>query len=216
MPYFSKTYGRIGATSTSALVSANGGVFGPDQVRWDKQQLPTSITPVPATTSANTYGNAAYSYYARSVLHFVYTQAELAAAGWTVGCTISSFTYNIPILTAYPTVPSYAVGMCHTALTSGNLAAQGLTTVRVPTTQNHVLGTNTITLTAPFAWNGTSNLGISLAWGYPGGYNLSAYATSGAGTTFRSGLDTAGTYAITDAATTSITGRPALTLFRST
>ena len=215
MPYFSKTYGRIGATSTSALVSANGGVFGPDQVRWDKQQLPTSITPVAAGTSGSTYGNAAYSYYGRAVIHFVYTQAELAAAGWTVGCTISSFTYNVLVLPTNPNFPSYAVGMCHTALTTGDLSGQSLTMVRTPTTQYHVLGTNTITLTTPFVWNGSSNLGISLAWGYGGGWS-SAYAASGSGTTYRTGSDSAGTYAITDAATTSITGRPVLTLFRST
>jgi hypothetical protein len=216
MPYFAKTYGRIGATSTSTLLSANGGVYGLDQVRMDKFSLPLSITPLTTAgvTQASSNANAQHDAWWRSATHFVYTQAELAAAGWTTGVTISRISFNVAVLSTYPSFPSYAVGMCNTALTSGSsLSGQGLTTVRTPTTQVMVLGTNTITLTAPFAWNGTSNLGIALAWGSRGAYSF-GYAGAGTGTSLRSSVDSAGTYLITDTPTGTVSSRPVLTLFK--
>lgn len=218
MPYFARTHGRIGATLATNSVASNGGVFGLDQVLSSLTTQPLSVKPLAASTSNASTPNAAYEDWYAAVIHFVYTKAELNAAGWTSGQTITAIQFKVVAALGYPYTPGYAIGMVNTGSASGS-ALTGLTTVRPPTSITFTAtanATNTITLNTPFQWNGTSNLGIALAWQSKTSWSY-GYAEAGSGssiwtysTTIGSGFTLASVPATLDTY-----GRPALTLVRA-
>jgi hypothetical protein len=100
---------------------------------------------------------------------YLYTAAELTAAGLTAG-SWSSITYNYTTITG-GTIPNVTINIGHTNLTalSTTFEPTPATLVYGPTTVNPptVLGLFTFTFTTPFVWNGTSNVLIQFCHDNP-------------------------------------------------
>ncbi len=114
-------------------------------------------------TSAYGYPTAFGNYWYQTWQQYLFTAAELNAMGITAG-NITSLSFSIAALP----IPNQAITDYNIKIGStGNTALSafvtaGLTNVFGPATKTAVLGLNTITLSTPYYWNGTSNLVIDL------------------------------------------------------
>ncbi|MEI2748137.1 MAG: GEVED domain-containing protein [Ferruginibacter sp.] len=114
----------------------------------------------------------------------LYTAAELLAAGFTPG-NFSSIAYNFTTASG-GTLPNFRIKMGHTAvsaLTSTFEASPGTSVFGpVPVNPNTITGLQTLTFSAPFTWNGTSNVLLEICHDVPspsaGSGQLSANSTA--------------------------------------
>ncbi|HCQ29605.1 MAG TPA: hypothetical protein DIU39_04915, partial [Flavobacteriales bacterium] len=105
-------------------------------------------------------------YYRRQVAHFVYTKAEINAAGKNIGDTIKAIGFYVASKSLYD-IPGYTIQMKHTTRSnvSNSLGTTGWTTVKNPFTFAQTTGEwNMIVLDQPFVWDGTNNLAIQICW----------------------------------------------------
>jgi hypothetical protein len=166
----------------------------------------TTVTVGSGTVSCS-YPYATYWGGARS--QFIYTAAQLTAAGAVAG-TITSMGYNVISYDPY-LMNNFYIRMTNTALTSLTSWQTGLTTVRTGTYSVPGTGWQMVTLTTPFLWNGTSNLLVEVC--YDNGYNYSYYSYVN-GTTAPAGqirpyyMDGSGGCSYTGSAYTGYTGLP--------
>jgi|688.fasta_scaffold27750_9 hypothetical protein len=179
--------------------------------------IPTTIRALvfnstPTTTSPGPINN----YYRRYVYKVIYTVAELQSAGWTKGMTIRRISFYVTNQPTYQPYPSYTIGMINTASAVGSDITAGWTTVRNAANISFTASQeNIITLDTAFAWNGTSNLGIGFAWGQsPTNWSSSGVVESNTTGSARFAVtDGTGTYLLTDVASSTGTGRPAIRLY---
>jgi hypothetical protein len=95
---------------------------------------------------------------------YLYTAAELRAAGLTAG-NITSMSFEVTSVGA--TLQGFAVQVGPTALTDFPATISilgGLNTVYPAATFVPVLGVNTINFTTPYNWDGVSNIVVSTSW----------------------------------------------------
>lgn len=118
-----------------------------------------------ATTSA-TYPNPFYSLWSNTHNQYLITAAELQAAGLAAG-NITSM--GIRITSGTMTMQDFSVKMAHTTATNMSaFVAPTFTTVYTAASVTPVVGTNTMTFTTPFNWDGTSNIVIEVCHGNSG------------------------------------------------
>jgi hypothetical protein len=142
---------------------------------------PITAVPGPASTGSNTttsYPTPFGNYWWGAKQQFLYTAAELTAAGFTAG-TINSLAFNVTT-PATTTLTDYAISMKNTTLTALTTTFEtGLTQVyfNAAYTPSALTGfaNNTINLT-PFNWDGTSNIVIDIC------FNNAAYTTNAVAT----------------------------------
>jgi hypothetical protein len=142
---------------------------------------PITAVPGPASTGANTttsYPTPFGNYWWGAKQQFLYTAAELTAAGFTAG-TINSLAFNVTTPST-TTLTDYAISMKNTTVTALTTTFEtGLTQVyyNAAYTPSALTGfaNNTITLT-PFNWDGTSNVVIDIC------FNNAAYTTNAVAT----------------------------------
>jgi len=107
------------------------------------------------------FSNRRESYKSQTI----YTAAELIAAGLQAG-NITSIAYNISSIGDAATNDDYTVKIGTTTnaefATTAYLSEAGFATVYGPATYTHAVGINTITFATPYAWDGVSNLVISV------------------------------------------------------
>jgi len=172
----------------------------------------------PATTTAGPVN----AYYRRMVVKIIYTAAELNSAGISGSTTLRAlglFVTNAPT-SSYQPYPNYTVGMQNTASAVGSDLTSGWTTVRNAANFSFTINTpgllTILEFNTNFTWNGTSNLAIGFAWGQiPTNYVSAGRVRSNTSGSFRAAVaDSAGTYVLTDAASSTISGRPTITLYR--
>lgn len=142
---------------------------------------PITAVPGPASTGANTaftYPTPFGNYWWGAKQQFLYTAAELTAAGFTAG-TINSLAFDVtaPVTT---TLTDYTISMKNTTVTALTTTFEtGLTQVyfNAAYTPSALTGfaNNTITLT-PFNWDGTSNIVIDIC------FNNTAFTTNAVAT----------------------------------
>lgn len=89
--------------------------------------------------------------------------SELIAKGMSAG-NITSLSYDIAQVGA--SLNGFQIQMGNTGQTSSTNTAisAGLVTVYANAVQGFVLGTNSLTFSTPFAWDGSSNIVISVCW----------------------------------------------------
>lgn len=121
---------------------------------------PASIATVGAgTSSTSTYGPSYTSVTAYgNRKQYLYTAAELTAAGFTGGGKITAIALNY---TSVGTpLNNMVIKMGCTTLTQfpDGTFVPGLTTVKTTFTHTPAMGWNTFTLTSPYLWDGISNL----------------------------------------------------------
>ncbi|MDG1477313.1 MAG: hypothetical protein P8Q14_09210, partial [Vicingaceae bacterium] len=132
------------------------------------QDLKAQVIQLGTGNTINTVTQAAPTniYYRRQVSQFVYTAAELNAAGATVANVLSQigfFITNEPV----NAIPGYTIKIKHTNQTNVNsaLGTTGWTTVKNAFTYSpNPGGYDMIAFDTPFNWNGVQNLGIEICW----------------------------------------------------
>lgn len=110
-------------------------------------------------TNTNTGYPAPYGNWYWGARHqFLITAAELTAAGYSAG-NLSSLAFDVTNLNTSGPLTNFEIKIGSTALTALPTTFQsGLTTVYNAASYMPVMGLNTHTFTAPFYWNGTSNI----------------------------------------------------------
>ena len=137
-------------------------LFGPMQiVSGQTVQLGTG-TAINGTTTSSPVN----IYYRRSVEQFVYTAAELNAAGIFGPCDLQDIGWYVTQSPAY-NIPGYTVKMKHVTANNvaGALGTGGWNTVKNAFTYNPTAGGwDMLGLNNTFQWNGTDNIGVEICW----------------------------------------------------
>ena len=119
----------------------------------------------------------------------LWTASELIAAGITSARNFTSMTMNV--VTKNSTVPytNFTISMANTAATTlaTGFQAGSFTTVYPATNYSTVAGTNLLTFTTPFAWDGTSNILIDFCFDNAAAEGL-ADVTEGTATAIGTGI----------------------------
>lgn len=134
------------------------------QTSW---QIGTGTTSNDQYTYPTPYGN----WYSGMRTQFLYTAAEMTAAGMTPG-TIDQLAFNLTATNGAQALLSYNLSIAGTTNTNTNsFQTTGLTLVYSSASLSPTLGWNTYTLTTPFNWNGTDNVLIDICfWNNPSNY----------------------------------------------
>jgi hypothetical protein len=144
---------------------------------------PPPPPPAPVTIGTGT-GTTSYPYYtfwSNAHSQFLYTAAEIAAAGGAAG-NITALAFNVASNPGPLTLNQFKVTLIPTALTTlpttfvtGGTTCYNPASYIVPGT-----GWQTLNFTTPFAWNGTSNIIVDVCWNNPVGWNSTSpvYATT--------------------------------------
>ncbi|MFZ4058361.1 MAG: beta strand repeat-containing protein, partial [Ferruginibacter sp.] len=159
-----------------------------------------------STTSAYGYPTLFGDYWYQDWQQMVYTKAELEAAGLVAG-NITSLKFNVTAnASATPIDYSISLGSTSNSVLTG-FQTTGLTTVYGPTTPTMHTGINTITFTAPYNWDGISNILLDIrGTGSYGSANATTSYTATTGNTVvyaYSGSDNSGFFTSAPTATTS-------------
>lgn len=132
-------------------------------------------TTAPSSTS---YPNPLSAYYGGAKHQILFTAAELTAQGLVPGSQISKVTFDLNTF-AGGACTNFTIRMGNTAVTALTGFVAGTTTVYGPTTFTPSTGgLVTFTLTAPYTWNGTSNIVVETVHNAGNGGNGSGTRTN--------------------------------------
>jgi hypothetical protein len=128
-------------------------------------------TAVNGTTTSSPVNN----FYRRTVCQFVYTAAELNAAGVPAGASMSQIGWYVT-QNADQNKPGYTVKMKHVGVTNvaAALGTTGWTTVVNSFTYPTNWGVNSwqmMPFTTNFVWNGVDNIGVEVCWSESAGWS---------------------------------------------
>jgi|GEM_PF-1292319 len=102
-------------------------------------------------------------YWGSSRRQYLFLASELQAAGFTGGM-ITDIAFDVAA-DAGSSYAGFAVSIGTTAANSLSSMQSGLNTVYTNVSEVTTLGLNTYHFTAPFAWDGTSNIVLQVCWG---------------------------------------------------
>ena len=131
--------------------------------------------PIGTGTAGNTnttFPTPLQDYYEGSRAQFLYTAAELTAAGMSPG-NVVAIKFDVQAIgtstNTFFALEQYTINIGTTSATSlgTNTWEPGTTTVYGPVDYNVTTGINTFTFTTPFTWNGTDNIVIDICNGDP-------------------------------------------------
>jgi hypothetical protein len=110
-------------------------------------------------------GNPYRSFWDGGKLQFIYTAAELSAAGLFAGAPITAIAFEVTSV-GDPLV-NFTIQMKHTPNNTFTTTTMetGLTTVFTTPSYTPVSGLNTHTFSTPFIWNGTDNIVFNTCFG---------------------------------------------------
>src|SRR5690606_34409437 len=116
-------------------------------------------------SEAATNGNPYNHWYGGMKTQYIYTKAELNAAGITAG-NISSLAFETTALGSTLTMSNFTISIGHTSQSTATttLITSGLTEVYSNASKVVTLGVNTYNFSAPFNWNDTQNIVVSVNW----------------------------------------------------
>ncbi|RYZ53478.1 MAG: hypothetical protein EOP49_07255, partial [Sphingobacteriales bacterium] len=165
-------------------------------------------------TSTSTVVTPFKGFWGGSRMQLLYTEAELTAAGASAGSPISSLGMYVNTFTGPFTFKNFTVKMGHTSITAltSTFETAGLNTVLGPvdyTLSGTVPFTETVNLSSPFVWDGSSNVVIEFCFWNEGLVGVSAnsaavrYTTKTGGALYRSNDTDAGVCSSTATGTTS-------------
>jgi Secretion system C-terminal sorting domain len=151
------------------------------------------------------------TYWGGGRSQFIYTAAQLTAAGASAG-TITSMGFNI--ISNDPEVMNlFNIRFANTALSTISSWQTGLQTCYSGTYAVTGTGWQMITLTTPFAWNGTSNLILEVCYSNGGSYTYYSFlngTTAPTGQLYPYWMDNSGGCIYTGSPYTGYTGLPNL------
>lgn len=141
----------------------------------------TDITIGTGTTGNTTtsYPCPIQDYYEGSRAQYLYTAAELAAAGMFPG-NITAIKFNVVSLGTAGVSEQYTIKIAGSSVTSlGTSTWETVnTTVYGPVNYQPVSGINTFTFSTPFVWNGTDNIIIEICNGDPNNTTTTTYTSN--------------------------------------
>lgn len=141
----------------------------------------TDIT-IGTGTSGNTstgYPCPLQDYYEGSRMQFLYTAAELNAAGMTAG-TITGLKFNITALNGAGVIEQLSIKIDATSTQSLSSSSWETVTNTVfgPADYQPVLDSNVFAFTAPFVWNGVDNVVVEICNGDPNNASAVTYTNN--------------------------------------
>lgn len=157
------------STSTTILATFNGSTApsscGPSSIGC--ASTTNYVIGAGATTSSSPGTTPFYQAYTKQQAQYLYTKAELNAAGITGACTITQLAFKIGTKGSTTPYEGFTIKMGCTALAALPAAFQtGLTTVYSNANYTSVTGSwNTFTLTGSgYDWDGTSNIIVNVCF----------------------------------------------------
>ena len=131
----------------------------------------TALTGIVGTNtssgSTTSYPAPFGNWYTSVVQQYLYTAAELNAAG-VIGGKIDQIDWNVTAIAGITTYPEFTIKMGCTGLTTFNTAtpvfSSGLFTVFPAATVNVTMGWNTFAFTNAYEWDGISNVIIEVCF----------------------------------------------------
>ncbi len=116
-------------------------------------------------TNSTTSGSPINIYYRSSHCQFVYTKAELNAAGLPGSAVMTKFGFYIAGAPLYA-LPNFTISMKHTTATNpSSYDGTGLTVVKtIPSYMPVAGGWDTLALDTPFCWNGVDNILVDVCF----------------------------------------------------
>lgn len=142
-------------------ITAGGGTTGSSGTT----PIGAGATAISGTTTG--YGNIYNHWYGGQKTQFIFTKAELNAAGITTAGNISALAFQISVLgSSTLTMANFTISMGHTTQSAAvnPLITTGLTQVYSNASQAVSLGANTYTFSTPFNWNNVDNVVVSVNW----------------------------------------------------
>lgn len=164
------------------------------------------------STNTNTSYPAPYGNWYFGARHqFLILATELNAAGMAAG-NINSLAFKVQTINGVA-LQGFSIAMKNTVATSVSAFETGLTTVYSPISYTEIIGLNTHTFSAPFYWDGTSNLLVETCFNNTAYTNnaLTYYSTTSFTSSIFKYQDAAGTCSSTTGLQTS-TNRPNMVL----
>lgn len=111
------------------------------------------------TTNSSTGYPAPYGNFYWGARHQMLIRAsELSALGFTAGSALSSVGFDVTATNTAASLVGFTIKMGHTTLTTLTTMQSGLTTVKPAANYTPTVGWNQHTFTAPFVWDGSSNV----------------------------------------------------------
>ncbi len=158
--------------------------------------------------NTNVNGSTGYpavfgNFYTSEIAQFLYTAAELNAAG-IIGGKIDQIDWNITALAGVTAYPEFTIQMGCTNLTTFNsvspVLSSGLFTVFPATTVNITTGWNNFVLSNPYEWDGISNIIVQVCWTTGPNPNGAGYGnyTLNSSNTFTATTNTSSQWGIND------------------
>ncbi len=117
-------------------------------------------------TNGITTASPVNTYFRRQVSQFVYTAAEINAAGANGANTLSQLGFYVTNQPVYA-IPGYTVKIKHTTANNVNnaLGTTGWTTVKTAFSYSpNPGGYDMIVFDTPFNWDGVQNIGVEICW----------------------------------------------------
>jgi GEVED domain/Ig-like domain CHU_C associated/Secretion system C-terminal sorting domain len=151
----------------------------------------TGTSTIGAGTLTNTASTPYKGFWGGNKTQMLYTAAELTAQGMATGSVISSIAYNINAFSGPYTFNGFTIAMKNTATASLSTTLETGTTTVLASSTLVLTGTapftKTHTLSAPFTWDGISNLLVETCFNNADGGGSSANSASVASTTVTAG-----------------------------
>jgi len=124
-------------------------------------------TTLPNTTAATLGPNPFQNYYGSTKQQSIYLASELTALGLVAGNSVTAINFEL-VATNGTALQNLRVRMKNTNTasfaTTSSWESTSLVDVRPAATLNPVVGQNTIALTTPFIWDGTSNVVLEFSY----------------------------------------------------
>jgi gliding motility-associated-like protein len=170
-------------SSDSAFISYVFGGAPPTQCQLSTSGCVSSSThlvgPANASNFSSSYPTPFGNWYTNMKAQYIYTAAELNAAGINAG-KISSIAFNCTQIFGATTYPNFNISLGCTAQSTYSMfpaytdVIPGLTNVYNNANYNVTLGQNTFTFTQPYEWDGVSNLVVEVCFEFPGQFNFTS------------------------------------------
>lgn len=145
----------------SAILISGSVIIAPNKLEAQTIELGTGVAINGTTTSS-----PVNIYFRRTVAQFVYTAAELNAAGIFGPCELLDMGWYIHASPIYD-IPGYTVKLKHVAQENVTtaLGTTDWTTVKGPFLYNPTAGNwDLLGLDQTFTWNGVDNIGVEVCW----------------------------------------------------
>ena len=167
-------------SNDSAYITYVFGVAAPTQCQLSSASCINATTHLvgPANTSnfSTSYPTPFGNWYTKMRAQYIYTVAELNAAGLSAG-KLSSIAFNCTQINGALTYPNFNISLGCTNQTTFNMfpvqtdLIPGLSNVYSNANYNVTLGLNTFTFIQPYEWDGASNIVVEVCFEFPGQFN---------------------------------------------